>query len=279
MRSDAKKSFYFQTDANSLGGYIDQPFNRIIPSQASVSLPAVGGHVAARTEAFNFEEIISCRSAYTRVSGREIHKDGPWSTQVTSVVEGLNILEIVTAERLVAQISVDYSIDEEYPRVSLAGSHFDGLKIGGFDAYPRPSSGLMNPACGANASQPALAWPDFLKTGQEQAGKLLDSVQACDNRDAYAWIVDRFGWMASERKSGEDGCVLCSLVEGVDQGIPGCSFCHVVEIPDFGQIFLGELLVSPHSVQLSMIRAELGCGTAGRASASSGSVGGRTVPP
>ncbi len=71
MRSDAKKVFYFNADANSLGGFIEKPFQKIVPSQASVSLPPVGGHATTQTEAFNFEGIISCRSAYTRVTGTQ----------------------------------------------------------------------------------------------------------------------------------------------------------------------------------------------------------------
>ena len=40
----------------------------------------------------------------------------------------------------------------------------------------------------------------------------------------------------------------------------GCSsYGHIVEIPGFGRIFLGELFVSRNSVQLVSIRAELGC--------------------
>ena len=69
MQSNAKKVFYYHADANSLGGYIEEPFEGIIPAVSSISLPAVGGYVTNRTEALNFKEIISCRSAYTRVSG------------------------------------------------------------------------------------------------------------------------------------------------------------------------------------------------------------------
>lgn len=279
MRSEAKKAFYFHSDANSLGGTIDQPFQKAIPSQASAALPASGGHITTRTEAFNFEEIISCRAAYTRVSGREIQKNGPWSTLVTSVVEGLNVLDVITAERAVAQISAEYSIDSRYPRVSLAGSHFDGLKVGGYDAFPRLNSSLLTPGCGADASQGRLTFPDFQKTGREQAGKLLDSVRGSNGWDAYQWIVERYGWMASDREAGEDGFVLCSLVDEIEQAVPGCSFRHVLEVPDFGRIFLGEVLVSPQSVRLSMVRTDLGCLVSGAMSAASGGVGGHTVPP
>ena len=73
--------------------------------------------------------------------------------------------------------------------------------------------------------------------------------------------------------------VLCSLVDGVDRAIPGRSFGHVVEIPDFGRIFLGELLACRHSIQLSLIRAELGCGITGQTSGPTAAVRGVPYPP
>jgi hypothetical protein len=280
MRSDAKRAFYFNTDANSLGGAIDAPFQQTIPSQASASLPAVGGHITHRTDAFNFQEIISCRAAYTRVSGRAIDPtDGPWSAVLTSVVEGLNILDIVTADRMVAQLSVEYSAGELYPRVSLAGSHFDHLKIGGCDAYPQLNSSLLIPACTSDSSQSSLTFPDFQRTGRQQAGTLLSSTLGEEKRVVPAWIIERYGWMTSDQDSVQNDFVLCSLVDSVDRAIPACSFGHVIEVPDFGRIFLGELLVSPRSVRISMVRADLGCNVSGAVSAASGGVGGRTVPP
>src|SRR5580658_11057074 len=183
MRPDAKKVFYFSADANSLGGFIDTPFQKIVPSQASVSLPPVGGHAATRTPAFNFEEIVSCRSAYTRVTGTQVAPDGPWSTTVTSVVEGLNILEVITAERLVAQLSVEYPRDGRYLEISLAGSRFDQLRLGGCDAFPRLNPKLL---CAAKAR---IALPALRQTGWEQAGKMINSAE--EDRDAVPWVLDR----------------------------------------------------------------------------------------
>jgi hypothetical protein len=279
MRSDAKKSFYFHTDANSLGGFIEEPFKKIIPSQASASLPAVGGYATTRTENFNFEEIISCRAAYTRVSGREVRQDGPWSVLVTSVVEELNILEIVKAERVVAQLSVEYLREGGFPRISLAGSHFDHLRIGGYDAFPAMNPNLMDTGRDAETSRSRIPWSLFQKTGREQTGKLLKSIRG--DKEAYAarGLAERFEWMDRDRDLEDDGLVLCSLVDNVDREIPGTSFCHVLEIPDFGRIFLGELLVSPASIQLTMVRAELGCNVQGQASCATGKVGGHMVPP
>jgi hypothetical protein len=278
MRPDTKRAFYFQADANSLGGVVEKPVPQLIPTQASVSLPPAGGHLTKRTGAFNHEEIISCRASYTRATGTEHQPGGPWSVSVTSVVEELNILEVVTAERIVAQISADYSREGGYPRITFAGSYFKNLRIAGFEAYPVLSSRLLQTRSGEQAAQAELTWPVLLDTGREQAGRLLGSIER-DDRNPFQWITERFGWMNSDRAPEDNGCALCSLVDGVDQAIPGRSFGHVVEIPDFGRIFLAEVLFSRATVQLSMIRAELGCAHTAMATAGSGSVGGRTVPP
>ena len=85
--------------------------------------------------------------------------------------------------------------------------------------------------------------------------------------------------MDSDRKPEKDGFSLCSLVDGVGGEIPGRSFGHVIDIPDFGRIFLGEVLVHPRSVQICMVRAELGCSTHGKVGVGTASVRGTTVPP
>ena len=293
MRSDEKRTFYYQASASSLGGFIDKPFQEAIPSQASVSLPSVGGYATTRTEAFNFKEIISCRAAYTRVLGRQIAENGPWSITATAVVEGLKILEVFTAERIVAQVSVEYpqvSVEDpgkrQYPKVSLAGSSFERLRLGGCDVTPTMNSNLL---CGARAP---ITYPVFSLTGQAQAARIIRDIEEDrkqgdfdEERDDFQWLAERFGWMASNQKPGEDRCVLSSLVDGInrpvngkDLPIPG-SFGHVLEIPDFGRVFLGELLVCPSSVQVFSFRFDLGCGTGGHGSGPSTNVQGGTIPP
>jgi hypothetical protein len=273
MRSNANKTYYFNAEAHPLGGFIEKPFQKHIPSQASGSLPAVGGHVTTRSEAFNFEEVVSCRSAYSRISGAH-DDDGSWWTLVTSVVEGLNILEVVTAERVVAQISVEHPADGS-PRISFAGSRFEQLKIGGCDASPAMNSGLR----GAGSSRNPINWTLFQETASQQAAKLVKGVEGDDERDAFRSLTERYGWLASKRKAGAHECVLCSLVDGVDRTIPGKSFGHVVHIPHFGKIIFGEIVAYPASVQLSMIRAELGCATHGGMTMASARANGGTVPP
>jgi hypothetical protein len=278
MRSNAKKTFYFHADANSLGGFIDKPFQKAIPSQAAISLPPVGGHATARSDAFNFEEIISCRAAYTKVSGSLVAEGGAGAVLVTSVVEGLNILEVVKAERIVAQIAVEHSGGGGFSQIHFTGSSCEGLKIGGHDASPTFNTDLLE-SVGGTARKPvdrAL----FQQTGQQQAAKLKKAVADGAKPNDYSWLVDRYGWMDdASRDQAKDGFLLCSLVNGVNQEIPGRSFAHVLDIPEFGRIFLGEVMVFPARLQLSMIRAELGCSTGGGGNGPTVGVGIHTIPP
>lgn len=280
MRSHAKKVFYYNASASSLGGTILTPVKKMIPTQASVSLPSVGGHAQHKTEAFHHDDILSCRSAYTHVSGTAHSEDGPWKTLITSVVEGLNILEVVTAERVVAQLSIEHRLDSKFPTVSFAGSHFHNLRIAGFDPRLAHNPDLLGLREENSATRTALEWKHFFDTGHRQAGKLVGGIQADKSDRSFSWLAERLQWMA-DGKINEGDTVLCSLIDGIGEkaSIPGNNFGHVIDIPDFGRLYLGEILAHGKSVELTMIRAELGCATSGSVSASRGTGSGTHVPP
>jgi hypothetical protein len=270
MASSVNKVHYFHAEANSLGGFIDKPLQKLIPHQASVSLSAVGGHATHRTEAFNFEGVVSCTGAHTRVSGRLLETDGTPSTMVTSVIEGFNLLEIVTADRIVAQISMEHPVNGGDPVVTFTGSRFEGLKIGGQDASLTLNSSLLDGGAGTGP----ITWSLFQKTGRLQAAKLVKSAQS--GGAAYQWVVDRYGWIAPAKAPGS---ILCSLVDGVAASVPGKSFGHVMDIPSFGKVIFGEVVAFPTAVHLSMIRTELGSPTSGGMNMASAVVNGGTFPP
>lgn len=201
-----RKFYSFRADANALGGHLEEPCEKCIPTLAPVCLPAVGGVAMARSEAFTLDEIVRISSAYTRVSGRQ-HADGSASILITAAVEGVNILEVVTARRVVGQVSI--LVPEKGPlQISLIGSRFEGLQLAGRECRPKP-----NP---------------------------------------------RQEWITRDPKSGN---ILSSLIDGLEEdGDPKTSHGgHVVHIPGFGRIALGEVRLSGDSVQLVMIRADLGC--------------------
>src|SRR5215467_7581219 len=98
---------FYHADASVLGGSLERPFQQAIEVQAPLTLAPVGGYALARAGAFQLEGIVSIKGGYTQVAGSE-GSTGSFSTLVTSVVEGLNVLDIFTADRMVAQITLTH---------------------------------------------------------------------------------------------------------------------------------------------------------------------------
>jgi hypothetical protein len=290
--------YYFRSDATALGGFLKEPLHKNIPTLASTSLPAVGGFATARSGAFNLDEVVSFSSAYSLVTGRETEEtgtlsDGSISTLTTSVVENLNILQVVTVERVVAQVSVTVPKGAGQRRVSFAGSRFEGLQLAGRKRDPKMNMELHQPGASKGGQELPLTWQTIQKAGQSQAERLIKGLEG-GSPDVNQWAKIRYEWMtksAAVQPSPGDP-LLCSLVDGFQDteavateadGHPG----HIVEIPGFGTIILGELLVTRDSVQLVSIRAELvgpivGTLTAATATANvsgGGGQGNKDAPP
>jgi hypothetical protein len=261
MQSFNTKRFYsFRADANALGGFLIEPLEKIIPTLAPVSLPAVGGVATARSDAFNLDEIVSCARAHTRVSGTE-HADGSISILVAAVVEDLNILEVVRAERIVAQVSISIPHRGGPLKFSLAGTAFEGLRLAGRDCTPTFNCAWDEPQGDKSIHDSSLTWQDIEQPARAQADNLVNWFKG-RGEDAYQWAMARHGWMMTTAR--KQGSVLCSLVDGFEGEELGEGCGHIVEIPGFGRIVLGELVVSSNSIQLVAIRAELGCPVNGR---------------
>ena len=81
--------------------------------------------------------------------------------------------------------------------------------------------------------------------------------------------------LTSARKRGY---VLCSLVDEVQGAEPGSNFGHVIDVPDVGRLFLGELIVDQLTFKLSMLRVEFGCRADGNMSFADSSGGGVLMP-
>ncbi|HEX3472605.1 MAG TPA: hypothetical protein VHT28_15600, partial [Silvibacterium sp.] len=209
-----KKVFYFHADANSLGGFIEEPF-RIVPSQASVSLPAVGGRASTEAKDFKFEEVISCRSTHTHVEGRPLKTNGPWTARVTAEVEGLDILKVLTAERVVAKIFVEHPEDGGPPKVSFGGTHFHKLRFLGkevelsLNPVLLPAHHRVGDVYNRDDSfTPEIEWSALWEVAQKQSSALRDT------SGVPGWAVERYGWLSSRQNTG-DGFAICSLVDRV----------------------------------------------------------------
>jgi hypothetical protein len=197
---------------------------------------------------------------------------GGWATLATSVVENVKVLDIFTADRIVGQISTEHPFVGYYPRVSFLGTRFEGVRIGGHSVTVAVDSDICN-TTEDNDRYPKTACVNdkrFLTKVAEQYR------QTTSGSNAPPWVRDQFA--SAPAQGNATGHVLCSVVKSVSGQFPGQSFGHILEVPGFGKIFLGELIVNCESFNLSMVRLELGCPVQGKVSMVSVHANGSTYP-
>jgi hypothetical protein len=272
MDASKHRAFYYHADAAPIGGHFTKPDEQIVHSHGSSSLAQAGGHVASRVSAFKLDKLVSFDHAYSEIHGA-VSKTGSWTTLVTSIVEGLNVLDMVKVDRVIASLAVEHPGNGGHPKASVVESKFENLTIDGLK---------INPVLGKNAIPPHKKgkFPDlaiteddnFLARAHSQSQKVTNAKGAPD------WLKARYGWVQSKGVRKRKGYVQCSLVDKVQGAKPGSSFGHVIHVPDFGNIFLGELLTSHHAFRLTMIRMEMGCANEGTLSIGTGDSNGSPMP-
>lgn len=286
MATNTKTVHYYHADASALGGHIRRPFDSPIKVQAPVSLPPVGGYAEAHgRKHFKVKHIVGFEAAYTQVSGSAEKNNGAHTTLVTSTVEKFNVLDTFTADRMVAQLSLEHPPGGYIPRVSLIGTQFENVRIGGDPVEIVLDLDICRHSDdGEYPSERCLYDKQFLGKVGEQYRRINDAASMPDwteDRTIPDWVRERYQWDNSEDTLRDKGHVVCSIVKEIRGKFSGKLYHNIVEIPDFGKIFLGELIVDSASFQLIMARLDLGSPTeacisaaAGKANGSGGGGGG-----
>ena len=238
-----QKTFYYHADASPIGGTIHRPFNGFVPSHTSLSLPLVGGFVEKQRKGRPWKNIVTYSNESAHVSGsrKDEANGGPWTTQVSATIEHLNILEVVTADKVVAQLSVAHPFDGGHPTISVVGSQFINLRISGNLIEPVIKYDLFADHDSSSEPDPKKRYP---KEAWPKQQKFLDKVktQLTDAKDAYtkkydgaplpaAWPA-RAVWIRPESGDGRGFCDLLHATPrcdhsdgGADIGVDraGCS--------------------------------------------------------
>ena len=126
-----RSTYLHDASAVAASGQIVSPFEDLIPTQAALALPVSGGYGSTRVEGFRYKEILSFGSAYTEVAGVG-GKDGPFETLAVAAIEKLNILDVITCERMVCRIASAFSVGGKEPSFTTMGSRFERLRVGSY---------------------------------------------------------------------------------------------------------------------------------------------------
>ena len=126
-----KIKFLYHAEAVGATGYITLPVRETMEIQASVALPINGGHGAARVENCHHRNYFSFRVAESHVSGAYSAKDRAYESLATTTIERINILDVVTCDRVIARLTSKYPEDGSEPSFVPLGSRFENLRIAG----------------------------------------------------------------------------------------------------------------------------------------------------
>jgi hypothetical protein len=284
----------YHAEANVLSGHLQRPINQTIERQAPITLnDRRGGHLTRRVEDFSIEGLISFAKGETRVSGARSLKDNGWVTLSTSILEGLDVFEIITADRIVSQVSTDHPYkDGHEPHVTFLGTQFKNLRVGGFPAELTLNLGI----CGdrPKGDRSYFQDPDFLREVKDQTEKIAKAnrlpKELKDQYDEKLAYIKKL--ISNSDAGGKDSHepFTCSLVESIGEiPIPGVQiFGHVLVIPEFGSVSLGEIEVGEKMYdnsekpcvyfELTSVKMKLGCLGYGTVAAGTVRTNGQTAP-
>ncbi len=223
----------FHAGATAFSANFERPVPYHVPSLAAVYLPTTGGHGHASVEGFEVPRLVHFKKASSHVSGG-YQNEVTATSQVTTSISELNILDVITAERITAKLTSEHTFNAPEAEIFAFGSGYEGLRIAGYDFKIKLRLGLLQEC----------------KTYEELAKRVATEQKS----DTIA--------------STQDKVALCSLVEEIVTDFPGLSAedkkRHVVKIPHFGTISFAQLLFMPGARTLTMLTLALGspdCGT------------------
>jgi len=244
----------YHAEAHILSGKLTRPVEQNIEAVSQVNLHGRrGGHFTRFSEVTSVEGLISFAKGKTRVSGSRSPKHGGWVTLSASIMEGLNTFEVITADRIISQVSTDHSptngaSDGHFPNVTFLGSQFNNLRVSGFPVSLTFNFGICGKRPANNRSY--LRDLTFLEGIKNQTEKIANAddlpIDLKASYDKELRNVERLIELSRDGKWDDDEPkIVCSLIESIGEiPIPGVkSYGHVLVIPEFGSVSLGEIVV------------------------------------
>jgi hypothetical protein len=284
-------SHTYHAAAFGISGELTRPAQRSIPAQATTTLAPGGGRGFDRVDKFQLDGLLSFRSAYTEVGGSFDDCHNMHTSYASSVIEGLNIAGMVTADRVVSRVAV-YSPHEDINDESsfdITGSYFENLRICGqlvdvklatHEFHKHDTYSKFEQALQAKKADHLLFLSGLSKLGAKQLQDLEGEYHALHG------VSKRIaGWKQGTQKNRAGSTYLCSAAGhldlkqhlGANSEIQG--FGPVLCIPKFGVIRLAEVVIHKERRQLNMLRVEMcSTGTGTVHGGGSGGGGGTTYP-
>jgi hypothetical protein len=254
-----KTKFLYHADAVGATGSLTLPFHETMEVQASVALPVNGGHASTHVEDFRHRKVFSFRRAESQVVGSYSVKDKAHGTASQVMLEGVNILDVVTCDRIVMRLTSKHDdVPHAEPSFMLHGTRFENLRIGGQKIDVDLATDLFND----------------LSTWDKLTTAFKNDKKAKAELDKLAFYPDEGKKLAAAK--GTFGCTLARSMEKLPAGLTYKD--GGIYVPHFGTVRLAEFYVCRKYRRLLMLHVDLGCSTEGCFSGGSGGGGGDPFP-
>jgi hypothetical protein len=288
--SGRHSQYFYHASAFGLAGEIERPVQQSVPAQAACALATGGGRGTQRVDKFCVAPFICFDAAYTEVGGSFDECHNMHTTYASSVVEGLNIANVVTADRVVSRI-VTYSPklgDEDGEHsFDITGSHFENLRIAGHPIDVKLSTHRFHAHNTYSKFEKAYLGDqadDLLPWGSQSDKQLTELEKLEDQYHALGGIGKRAKLWKKHSRPPKGGTYWCSAAGHLDlhekigetelQGFGG-----IITIPKFGVVHLAQVLVHKDYRRLTMFHVQMCSGSAGNSSGGGTSSGGsRPIP-
>ena len=257
--ADKIKVFHYHAHGLALSGSLTRPVPKFIEVQAASALPTTGGYGNARVENFRLDHHIHFKAGYSHVAGSKQRKDDDefHTTLATAVVEGLNFMDVLTADRVVLRLAGQHLYPETESKFSFLGSTIENLMICG-----HPVEIELN---------------DRLFSHLDTFAKVKKELET--DKEFKKIAEDPFRTGSPTKLRDGNGVVHCSLVKKIKTTAPGVMVDgHAMDIPGFGRVYFAEALVSSNKRTLTMLRFELGSPIEGSSIVSEASINGSHFP-
>lgn len=284
-------SHIYHSTAFGVSGELLRPAQHSIPAQATTTLAPGGGRGFDRVENFQLGGILSFRSASTEVGGSFDACHNLHTSYAYSIIEGLNIAGMVTADKVVSRLAV-YSPEEgskDESSFDITGSYFENLRIAGHlidvklathEFHEHDTFSKFEQSLQTKKAEHLLS----LSGLNELSAKQLQELEG--DYHALHGVSKRIaGWKQGTSKNRATA-YMCSAAGhldlkkhvGANSEIQG--FGPIICIPKFGIVRLAEVVIHKERRTLNMLRVEMCSTTDGsiHTGGTSGGGGGTTFP-
>ena len=274
--SQRHSQYVYNASAYGFAAELERPAKHSIPTQAGAVLAASGGRGTARTSGFKFDGVISVADAYSEVGGSYDAEHDLFTTYAFAVLEGVNIADVLTADRMVSRLTIYAHSDakEGEPRFDISGSHFENVKIAGHKVDVKLATDKFHKLqtysqIAKGKTDEWVAWSKLGELTEAELKELKHDYHGLSEMAAVAKAVKKAG-----AKNG--GSYLLSPANHLKLEKECEILVHgnTVFVPKFGVIRLAELLVHRNCRNLTMFHVQLcsasGGGTSGGGTSGSG---------